>query len=115
MEYMTALRPIYEVHSVALRANARSPARMPASNATVSSLGVIERYMTSDHGALTVENFRLGSAIMTRQPSLYIWTFRGRLTISLDYNKSYYSIGAVTALLRSIRSCSEKELRLSLE
>ena len=115
MEYMTALRPIYEVHGEALLANGRSRARLPASNVTVSSLGVIERYMRSDHGALVVENFRLGSAIMTRQPTLYIWTFRGRLTMSIDYNESYYSIDAVTALLRSIRSCLEKELRLSLE
>ena len=113
MEYMTALRPIYKVHGDALLATARSRTRPPASNLTVSSLGVVEKYLKSDHGSVVVERFRLGSAIMTRQPTLYIWTFRGRLTISLDYNEAYHRIDAVTALLKSIRSSLEKGLRLT--
>ena len=115
MDYMTALRPIYKVHGEALLANVRSRLRPPASNVTLSSLGVIEKYLRSDHGSVVVENFRLGSVIMTRQPTLYIWTFRGRLTMSVDYNEAYYSIDAVAALLSSISSYLEKELRLSFE
>lgn len=113
MEYMTALRAIYKVHGEALIANARSRTRPPASNVTVSSLGVVDKYLRSDHGSVVVERFRLGSAIMTRQPTLYIWTFRGRLTISLDYNEAYYSTDAVAALLKSIRASVEKGLRLT--
>ena len=74
---------------------------------------VIDKYLRSDHGSVVVERFRLGSAIMTRQPTLYIWTFRGRLTMSLDYNEAYYSTDAVVALLKSIRTSLEKGLRLT--
>ncbi|KAI1502203.1 hypothetical protein F5X99DRAFT_427579 [Biscogniauxia marginata] len=115
MEYMTALRPIYKIHGEALAAIARSGTRLPASNVTVSSLGIIEKYLRSDHGTIVVERFRLGSAILTRQPTLYIWTFHGRLTLSLDFNESYYNMDATTALLESIRQFLERELQLILE
>ena len=113
-EYMTALRPIYKVHGEALLATTRNNTRPPASNVTVSSLGVVDRYLRSDYGDVVIERFRLGSAIMTRQPTLYIWTFRGRLTMSVDYNVAYYDDDAMKALLESIRCCLEKELRVSI-
>ena len=117
-DYMTALRPIYQVHGEALLAAAaaatNNPTRPPASNVTVSSLGVVDRYLRSEHGTVVVEKFRLGSAIMTRQPTLYIWTFRGRLTMSVDYNEAYYSVDTMRALLESIRCCLEKELSVSI-
>lgn len=114
MEYMAALRPIYKVHGEASVANARSGTRLPASNVTVSSLGLVEKFLKRQHSALMIERFHLGSAIMTRQPTLYIWTFRHRLTMSLDYNEAYYSGEAVFGVLESIRTCLEKELDLRL-
>ncbi|MCJ1242267.1 hypothetical protein MMC14_010274 [Varicellaria rhodocarpa] len=115
LEYMTALRLIYKDHGEALQAIARSGTRDPVSNVTVSSLGLIEKYLRSGHGSVTVERFRLGSAIMTRQMTLYIWTFRGRLTMSLDSNEAYYSIEAATDLLESMKTCLERELGLILQ
>jgi hypothetical protein len=113
-EYMTALRPIYRVHGESLAAIARSGTRAPASNVTVSSLGVVDKYLSSDHGAVQIDGFRLGSAIMSRQPTLYIWTFGGRLTLSVDYNEAYYSVGLITGMLERIRRCLEMELALTL-
>lgn len=115
MEYMAALRPIYRVHGEALQAMSKPGARAPASNVTVSSLGLIEKYLRQDHGGIMVDQFRIGSAIMTRQPTLYIWTFQGRLTMSLDSNEAFYSVEAVAALLQSIRLCLNRQLNLTLD
>lgn len=112
-EYMSALRPIYKVHGDALLAIARSGTRPPASNVTVSSLGVVDKYLRTDHGSVLVEGFHLGSAIMTRQPTLYIWTFQGQLTMSVDYNEAYYSAKAIGALLSGTKACLEKGLGLT--
>ena len=112
-EYMSALRPIYKMHGDALLAVARSGARPPASNVTISSLGVVDKYLRSDHGSVLVERFRLGSAIMTRQPTLYIWTFQGQLTMSVDYNEAYYSAETITALLSGTKVCLERGLGLT--
>ncbi|KAM7214806.1 Major facilitator superfamily domain containing protein [Rhypophila decipiens] len=112
--YMDALREIYRVHGEML-ADLAAPAsqkRPPPSNVTVSSLGVLDgKYLRADHGRVQVEAFRLGSSIMTRQPTLYIWTFRGSLTLSLDYNEGYYGPGDISGLLASIMKRLGKELQ----
>ena len=112
-EYMSALRPIYKFHGDALLAMAKSGTRPPTSNVTVSSLGVVDKYLRSDHGSVLVERFRLGSAIMTRQPTLYVWTFQGRLTMSVDYNEAYYSAETIAILLSGIKGCLERGLGLT--
>ncbi|KAH8784880.1 hypothetical protein F5883DRAFT_533713 [Diaporthe sp. PMI_573] len=113
--YMDALRSIYQVHGKALAGLAASGARPPASNVTVSSLGLLdEKYLRADHGIIQVETFHLGSAIMGRQPTLYIWTFQGCLTLSVDYNESYYSEQQIADLLESIGTCLGKELEIDM-
>ncbi|KAJ6013599.1 hypothetical protein N7540_008190 [Penicillium herquei] len=113
-EYMGALRPIYKVHGETLGALARSSARSPNTTATVSSVGVIDGYIKNDHGPVVVEGFHLGSAIMTRQMTLYIWTFLDKMTISLNSNEAYYAADMVNDLLDSIRVCLERELVVDL-
>lgn len=93
-EYMSALRTIYKVHGEALQAVAKAGTRAPMSNVTVSSLGIVDKYLRSDHGSVMIERFHLGSAIMNRQMTLYIWTFRDHLTISLDSNEAYHTTEA---------------------
>jgi hypothetical protein len=113
--YLDALRDIYRVHGEAMAGLAKSGGRPPASNVTVSSLGVVDRgYLRADHGAVQVEAFHLGSAIMGRQPTLYIWTFGGCLTLSVDYNEAYYEAQQISALLCSITSCLGKEFGVDL-
>lgn len=117
--YLDALRSIYRVHGEALAglAGGTSPPRPPASNVTVSSLGVLDdRYLRADYGdgAVQVDAFHLGSAIMGRQPTLYVWTFRGCLTLSVDYNEAYYSAFQIAALLDSIVTCLSQELEVDM-
>ncbi|OTB00227.1 hypothetical protein M426DRAFT_66262 [Hypoxylon sp. CI-4A] len=115
-KYMTALRAIYEIHGKALAASiVTNSSRPPASNVTVSSLGIVDKYLRRDHGVIVVEEFRLGSAIMARQPTLYIWTFQGQLSLSVEFNEAYYSRGSIELQLESIKGCLERELGLSLE
>jgi hypothetical protein len=109
--YMDALRSIYRVHGQTMAKVAASGTRRPASNVTISSLGLIDnKYLHADHGSIQVESFHLGSAIMGRQPTLYIWTFRSCLTLSVDYNEAYYSASQISALLESIRYHLNEEL-----
>ncbi|KAK3381167.1 hypothetical protein B0H63DRAFT_475021 [Podospora didyma] len=110
--YLDALREVYRVHGQTMVSLLGS--RPAASNVTVSSLGVIDSYLRRDHGKVQVEAFHLGSAIMGRQPTLYIWTFGGCLTLSVDYNEAYYSEKQIGDLLHSIRSCLGKELGVDM-
>lgn len=113
--YMDALRSIYRIHGETLADLAASGARPPASNVTVSSLGVIDdKYLRADHGVIQVEAFHLGSTILGRQPTLYIWTFRDCLTLSVDYNEAYYSVDQVSSLLDGIGSCLAKEMGVDM-
>jgi hypothetical protein len=64
----------------------------PPSGVTLSSLGIIDRNLRSDYGPkLQIDKFRFGVSMMTRQTILYAWTFKGRLSLSLNYNEAYYS------------------------
>jgi hypothetical protein len=115
MKYMAALRPIYRVHGEALSAIAKAGQRRPASNVTVSSLGLVERYLRHDHTGFSVDSFRLGSAIMGRQPTLYVWTFRDEMCLSMDFNEAYYDLGHVSGILKKLRRCLAEELEVTLE
>lgn len=111
-EYMSALRAIYKVHGDALLATARARTSS-ASNVTVSNLGVVDKYLRSDYRSVLVEEYQPGSSIMTRQPTLYIWTFQGRLTMSVDYNETYYDAEAMATLLSGIKACLVRGLGLT--
>lgn len=66
--------------------------RNPPSGVTLSSLGIVDRYLRERYGdRVAVGKFRFGVSTMTRQTLLYAWTFRGELTLSLDYNEAYHS------------------------
>lgn len=115
LEYMAALRFIYKEHGEVLQEVIKSGSREPASNITVSSLGLVEKHLRYDHGLIQVERFHLGSAIMGRQPTLYIWTFRGRLTLSMDFNEAYYGPDIIEEVLKRVVYCLQNELSLFLQ
>jgi hypothetical protein len=46
---------------------------------------------------------------------LYVWTFGGRLTLSVNYNEAYYSDAAVAELLDSVRDALQEGLGVHLE
>lgn len=89
--HVAMLRIICKVRLEILQQMARSDGpRKPAAHVTLNSLGIIDKYLKKDYGesVLAVEQFRLGSAIMARQPTLYIWTLQGELALSVDYNEA---------------------------
>ncbi|CAJ2500236.1 Uu.00g030890.m01.CDS01 [Anthostomella pinea] len=63
----------------------------PPSNVTLSSMGVVEKYLAGEcgGGAVKVTDFRFGVSMMTRQMLLHVWTFQGRLCLSVNYNEAY--------------------------
>ena len=113
-EYINALRPIYKTHGEALQANTQAK-KPPTRNITISSLGIVDKYLNKEHVGLKIEKFHLGSAIMAPQMTLYIWTFDGRLTTSLDSNAGYYSSVVVQAILSDMSHILESELAIKLD
>nr|ANM86398.1 putative voltage-dependent L-type calcium channel [Cladonia uncialis subsp. uncialis]AUW31100.1 putative voltage-dependent L-type calcium channel [Cladonia uncialis subsp. uncialis] len=116
-KFMQALREIYKYHAEKLFAPRPEglPPPKPPSGVTLSSLGVIEKYLTGDYGdAVQVDRFRFGVGMMTRQMLLYAWTFRGQLNLSVNYNAAYYDNSMAQEVLSRIKSTLEKELGLEL-
>jgi hypothetical protein len=88
----------------------------PPSGVTLSSLGIVERYLEGRYGnCVTVERFRFGVSMMTRQTLLYVWTFRGELTLSLDYNEAYYSYQMAAEVLSRLKKNLAEGLGVTLE
>ena len=93
-KFRQALREIYKYHAKKLFAPRPQglPPPKPPSGVTLSSLGVIEKYLTGDYNdAVQIDRFHFGVGMMTRQMLLYAWTFRGQLNLSVNYNAAYYN------------------------
>ncbi|KAI4127464.1 MAG: hypothetical protein LQ338_003187 [Usnochroma carphineum] len=92
------------------------PPLKPPSGVTLSSLGVVERHLERRYGdRVTVERFRFGVSMMTRQTLLYAWTFRGELTLSLDYNEAYYSHQMAVEVLSRAKKNLVEGLKVTLD
>lgn len=116
-KFMQSLRLIYKYHADQLFTDHSEgvPSSKPPSGVTISSLGIIQQYLTGDYGnAVYVDRFRFGVSMMTRQMLLYVWTFRGQLILSVNYNAAYYDISTAQEVLSRIGTTLEKELRLEL-
>ncbi|KAI1379521.1 hypothetical protein F4677DRAFT_335278 [Hypoxylon crocopeplum] len=89
----------------------------PPSSVTLSSLGVIEKNLPSQYGggAVKLTDFRFGVSMMTRQIMLYVWTFGGRLTFSVNYNDAYHDVAAASGLMEFIRQTLKKEMGVTLQ
>ena len=59
----------------------------------IVSVGVLDRYLHGKygHGAVEVTDFWLGNVVLTRQPLFYVWTWQGKLTLSMCYNAKFYT------------------------
>lgn len=93
-----------------------NPRPSPPSGITLSSLGIIEQNLKGDYyhqphhntgpsaqPNLHISSFRFGVSMMTRQMLLYVWTFRGKFTLSVDYNTEYYGEEMTREILRRVR------------
>jgi hypothetical protein len=114
-DHMRSLRLLYKYHADAFL-NRKGPPPTPPSGVLLSSLGVVEQYITGDYdGAVQVEKFNFGVTMMTRQMLLYPWTFKGRLHFSVNYNEAYYDAGVAEEVLTTLQNVLEKELGTKLD
>ncbi|EAU36708.1 predicted protein [Aspergillus terreus NIH2624] len=116
-DFMRSLWWIYEYHLAKLSAPrpANAAPMKPPSGVTLSSLGVVDRNLRGGYGPnLRVDKFRFGVSMMTRQTILYAWTFKDRLTLSLNYNDAYYSDLMAREVMSRVASHLEKGLEVEL-
>lgn len=59
----------------------------------VVSLGILDRYLDGKYGrgAVEITDFWLASVVLTRQPLFYVWTWQGKMTLSMCYNDRFYT------------------------
>ncbi|KAF6222866.1 hypothetical protein HO133_000917 [Letharia lupina] len=117
-EFSQALREIYKRSSRALLTAPRPPGPPPnpPSGITLSSLGVIDHFLTGEYdGAVSVKRFRFGVSMLNRQMLLYLWTFRGQVHLSINYNDAYYDASTPQEVLDRIPATLETELGVRLE
>ncbi|KAH8773757.1 hypothetical protein F5883DRAFT_548452 [Diaporthe sp. PMI_573] len=123
--YSTALREIYCRASGALlnRPRPQGPPPPPPHGITFSSLGIINKLITGTYPAtnapeashaISVNRFRFGVSIYTRQMLMYLWTFGGQMHMSINYNRAYYDPDAPRDLLKSIHCILEEGLAVEL-
>ncbi|KAK3167990.1 hypothetical protein OEA41_004436 [Lepraria neglecta] len=134
---LQSLRPIYKFNSDATPAQqkggsvatAEGPTHAlptpvspppPPSGITISSLGVVDNYLTGEYGgqdgaaAVRVREYHFGIDMMTRQMIMYVGTFRGRLQLSISYNSGYYDPDVPLDVLRRVKGELEKGLEVEL-
>lgn len=119
-EFSRALREIYRRSSRALLNAPRpsGPPPNPPSGITLSSLGVIDQFLTGQYKgeiSVSVKRYRFGVSMLNRQMLLYLWTFRGQVHLSINYNDAYYDASMVREVLDRIHTTLETELGLRLQ
>ncbi|KAL5048208.1 hypothetical protein BDW71DRAFT_205746 [Aspergillus fruticulosus] len=118
--FSLALREIYRRASRALlrgpspappptSTSALKPKPKPPSGITLSSLGVLDKYLSVPK----LQGFEFGVSMLTRQMLLYAYTFRGRFHLSINYNSAYYSPETVADVLGRIGGTLRGELGLA--
>lgn len=94
----------------------------PPSNITISSLGIIDNYVTGEYGkgpdgkpAVRVSEYNFGIDMMTRQMVTYVGTFQGRLQLAVSYNDGYYDKDVPKDILIRLKDALAEGLGLELE
>ncbi|KAK6836736.1 hypothetical protein PG987_007231 [Apiospora arundinis] len=80
----------------------------PPSDMDISSVGVVDDKMVRrSYGTLQagfeVTAVGLGVEILTRQGTMFVWTFREQLNLSVTYNEAYHSEEQMQEFVRTVR------------
>ncbi|MCJ1454840.1 hypothetical protein MMC28_005193 [Mycoblastus sanguinarius] len=79
------------------------------------NVGVADRYISHIYGsAVDVEYFWLATEVLTRQLTLYVWTWRDRMSFSICYNEGFYTAEFVEGFLQRVKSVLLDELSVDL-
>jgi hypothetical protein len=79
----------------------------PPSEVDISSIGKLQQHVQESYGSaefgLEVLDIGLGTELLSRQAVVYIWTFRGQLTLSMTYNSAFHSASQMAAFLSDVK------------
>lgn len=91
-------------------------AALPARDALVSSLGVIERYLQQSYAStdnskrVIVEDFKLGTEVVLGHSMCFLYTFRNRLRVVFSFNESYEAESDIQIYLEDVQKILLSEL-----
>ncbi|KAL4907105.1 hypothetical protein BDW74DRAFT_175891 [Aspergillus multicolor] len=107
---------VHDAFTRTLAAAVRTPeyqnAPIPA-DATVSSLGILERYLQPEYGSagtVRVRDFRMGCEIILGMTTLHCWTFRDQMHLVYSFNDAYEEPVHVRAYLDEMERILREEL-----
>ncbi|KAI9653981.1 MAG: hypothetical protein M1821_006842 [Bathelium mastoideum] len=112
-EFINALRAYGELWAPAF-AMAPPPDIPPPSDVCLSSLGIVDPHFQRVTGKIKIKSVRVEVQMLTRQVTLYLWTFDGQLNISACYNQAYHDVSTVQELLERYRDVLGKSLNIDL-
>lgn len=111
------LAPIVVPYSRGMTELVRRPPQTdvpPSTEPSLSSLGVVDRYLGSGHGDVEVVRFAVGVEMQTRQIACHLWTWRGRMVLSACYNEAFYEEQFVRDFLARIEGVLFVELGVDM-
>ena len=78
----------------------------------VNSVGILDRYLDGNYGrgAVEIVDFWLGGVVLTRQPQFYVWTWQGRMNLSMCYNEQYHTAAFMRSFIESVEEVLLREL-----
>ncbi|KAI0159188.1 hypothetical protein BJ166DRAFT_626342 [Pestalotiopsis sp. NC0098] len=84
----------------------------PSSAPVLSSLGIIDNYLRSQHGAWEVTDFWLADTTTTEMSLIFLWTFHGEMVLSMSPNARYMMTDMADQFLAEVRDIMVKELNV---
>lgn len=89
----STLAPIvipYTIGMIELTKQPPNPDVSAATEATLSSLGVVDQWLKSVHGNVEIVKFAIGAEIDTKQITCHLLSWRGKMVLSACYNEAFY-------------------------
>ncbi|KAF2204956.1 hypothetical protein GQ43DRAFT_453451 [Delitschia confertaspora ATCC 74209] len=104
----------YAIDVLGILQKGASPSDPPQSEVDISSVGDAEALVSPQqrHGdtVLEVQDVSIGVETLTRQIYCFLWTFGGRLELSLVYNEAYYEADRAKQMVQRLGNILMTEL-----
>ncbi|KAI9719476.1 MAG: hypothetical protein M1828_006183 [Chrysothrix sp. TS-e1954] len=90
------------------------PPPEPPSTTMCSSFGSVDKIVRHEYGDLRLDTIRVGVEMVTPENVLHVWTFRGRLNLSFNYNESYYKRETIETYLTELCQILSEQLEVPM-
>jgi hypothetical protein len=88
----------------------------PQSEVDISSIGVVDQVLQphygSDEEGIELKAISVGLDMLTPQSMLFVWTFRGQLSLELCYNEAFHTRKQMDEFVLALRSILVHELQI---